>query len=185
MGTLKNTFNEPSPEEISEFLDAAGDGEKATVAEFLKKYKSIIEQREPEDGWTALMMAAMRNYKSTVKLLLDKGADLEARDNKGRTVLMLMGMCDKGAEMTQFLLERGADINAKSDCGSTAPMYAASFAGPEIIAVMKEWPEKEKQRREKEREKEHAQWLEDTDCSKGLEKPIAAPRPLKIPGKGR
>jgi hypothetical protein len=50
------------------------------------------------------------------------------------------------------------------------------FGGARMaVFLKKEWPEKQRQRLEKKR----AQWLEDTDCSKGLKKALPAPRPLR------
>jgi hypothetical protein len=37
------------------------------------------------DGWTALMMAAVNGHIFAVDILLSKGADVNARDNKGMT----------------------------------------------------------------------------------------------------
>ena len=33
-----------------------------------------------QDGWTAVMVAAQNGHESTVGLLLDRGADVEARN---------------------------------------------------------------------------------------------------------
>jgi len=39
-------------------------------------------------GGTALMLAAANGHAETVKLLLDRGADLKVRDNEGKTALV-------------------------------------------------------------------------------------------------
>jgi Ankyrin repeats (3 copies) len=39
-------------------------------------------------GGTALMLAAANGHMETVKLLLDRGADLNVRDNEGKTALV-------------------------------------------------------------------------------------------------
>ena len=44
-----------------------------------------------------------------MKLLLENGADVNARDKDERTALMFA----KNAEMAKLLLENGADANAK------------------------------------------------------------------------
>jgi hypothetical protein len=39
-------------------------------------------------GGTALMLAAANDHTETVKLLLDRGADINVRDNEGKTALV-------------------------------------------------------------------------------------------------
>jgi len=46
-----------------------------------------IEARVKSNGTTALMLAAESGEAQTVKLLLHKGASMEARDNDGKTAL--------------------------------------------------------------------------------------------------
>ena len=62
------------------------------------------------------------------KLLLDAGADVEARDESGNTPLM--NAASYGAVMVlKVLLARGADINATDADGGTALMDAACDCG--------------------------------------------------------
>jgi len=54
-----------------------------------------------------------------VKLLLEKGANIEAKDNDGDTALINAAI--KGeTEMVKLLLEKGANIEAKDNKGETA-----------------------------------------------------------------
>ncbi len=43
------------------------------------------------DGWTPLHVACEKGHASVVRLLLERGADVNARDGKGRTALVLAG----------------------------------------------------------------------------------------------
>ncbi|MBQ1926217.1 MAG: ankyrin repeat domain-containing protein, partial [Proteobacteria bacterium] len=51
--------------------------------------------------------------------LIDAGADVNAKDNKGRTPLMLIG----GDDNIEALIKAGADVNAKDNDGQTVLMH--------------------------------------------------------------
>jgi ankyrin repeat protein len=82
---------------------------------------------------TPLGEAAVRGHADCVKALIDAHADLNPRDTKGRTPLMLsVGGADEvtgpkpGAmECVHFLIAAGADVNARDSDGGTALMKAA------------------------------------------------------------
>lgn len=57
------------------------------------------------------------SWMKTVKLLLDKGVPIEARDEDGSTPLMVAAAYGE-TDMFKLLLSRGADIHAKSKFGS-------------------------------------------------------------------
>jgi ankyrin repeat protein len=61
---------------------------------------------------------------SKVQDLLDRGADLEAKSNFGRTPLHLASI-NNHIETAKLLLEKGVDVEAKDNIGRT-PLYYAS-----------------------------------------------------------
>jgi ankyrin repeat protein len=61
----------------------------------------------------------------TMKLLLERGANVEATDNEGRTALIAVASWGN-AQNVEFLLEKGANIEARDDQGRTALITAAS-----------------------------------------------------------
>ncbi len=69
------------------------------------------------------------NYEGAAKTLLDHNADLEARNGKGLTPL-LVAACGPGgnAAAVRFLLERGADVRARDREGHSALHCAVSGA---------------------------------------------------------
>ncbi len=60
----------------------------------------------------------------TVQLLLSRGADVNAANERGETPLMEAGMAD-APELTQMLLTKGANVNAADNKGRTILMQAA------------------------------------------------------------
>jgi hypothetical protein len=73
-------------------------------------------------------------YEAIVKLLLDKGADIEAKDNSGQTPL-LWAIYDGRKEIVKLLLDKGADIKAKDKIGLT-PLSLATCGGRKEIAKL-------------------------------------------------
>ncbi len=79
-----------------------------------------------------LIMAAKEGRLGKIKRLLDSGAEVNARDEKGRTPLMLIntltGKLEKHAsEICELLLEKGADVNAKDRYGMTELIWASVY----------------------------------------------------------
>jgi ankyrin repeat protein len=72
------------------------------------------------DGFTPLIIAIGHRQVNSIKLLIEKGADVNAKDDHGNTVLMAASQ----AETIKLLIEKGADVNAKDEDGVTALMKA-------------------------------------------------------------
>ena len=78
------------------------------------------------NGTTVLMTAAASGNADAVKVLLDHGADLKAKENvHGQTALMFAAALNRAA-VVKLLLARGADANvatkvttSSSACAST------------------------------------------------------------------
>ena len=86
-----------------------------------------------KDGWSPLHYAATGGNVAIVKLLLSKGAALEARSPNGSTPLMMAARYGN-EEAVDALLAAGADRTAKNDLGMDASAFAAS-AGRERLAA--------------------------------------------------
>jgi uncharacterized protein len=80
------------------------------------------------NGTTPLMAAARKPDHSDgydrASLLIDRGARLDAVNDKGETALMLAA--DAGNEkLVKLLVEKGADVNLKNGAGETVANYAS------------------------------------------------------------
>jgi hypothetical protein len=85
---------------------------------------------------TALRSAAASGDTAQIALLLDQGAALDARDELGRTPLMLAVMQNR-PDVARLLLDRGADPNVADNSGHT-PLQQAKQAHQGEMAAMLE-----------------------------------------------
>jgi ankyrin repeat protein len=89
-------------------------------------------------GETALMEAAIRGDVAGAKLLLDKGAEVNASDHRGYSALMLAAQYDGDSpELVRLLLARGADPTAVAE-GETALSLASKRGETEVTKLLRE-----------------------------------------------
>ena len=96
---------------------------------------AMEKSREEQKLNRALFKSIKRNDVDAVKKLLDDGADLDARDDTGKTPLMAASH-SKYTDACKFLLEMAADVNQQSDSGSTALMLAAIDGHADIVKLL-------------------------------------------------
>lgn len=82
--------------------------------------KSIDYQCNDYEDYTVLMFAVEGSYEELVKILIEKGANLELRNIYGHTALMLTTNC----KIISMLLDAGANIDVIDSDGRTSLMYA-------------------------------------------------------------
>jgi predicted LPLAT superfamily acyltransferase len=70
-----------------------------------------------------------------VQVLLDKGAEVNAKTNKGATALMVAA--ERGSDqIIRALLDKGAEVNAQDNDGFTALISASSMGHLEAVQVL-------------------------------------------------
>ena len=72
-----------------------------------------------------------------IALLLDAGADVNARDVRGMTSLMLAVATDRhNPDVVRSLIDRKADVNVRSLAGETALDWARKIGNPSVIRIL-------------------------------------------------
>lgn len=62
------------------FFDAASSGDTKTLNEMINQYPDIVYARHARDGKTGLHVAAMVGKMDAVKMLLNRGSEVNAKD---------------------------------------------------------------------------------------------------------
>jgi ankyrin repeat protein len=90
------------------------------------------------DGETALMSEASKGRIEAVKLLLEAGANISAKDDTGQTALhrMMDVSYRPSKDMAELLLAKGADVNLKDKEGRTPLHLAAESADRDIVKFL-------------------------------------------------
>lgn len=83
-------------------------------------------------GLTPLHVACMAENVPVVRLLLNGGANVEARNNAAATPLQITSD-DGGLQAVEMLLRQGADISAKDNNGMTSPHSASKNDHLEVV----------------------------------------------------
>jgi len=109
-------------------------GRTAAVASLLDADPALVQTTDAS-GWTALHWGARTGQLETARLLLERGADANARNENGRTPLWPAAYEGRYEELVTLLIAHGADVSARDqrDCG-----ILAYDVGPEVAALLRE-----------------------------------------------
>ena len=107
---------------------------KAATVQDQEKANAALLQAAEEDN-TALIRAACLGKTEVVRQLLDRGADIEAKDKNGETALIRAAWVGE-TKVVRLLLDRGADIEAKDKDGETALIWAACLGEAEVVRLL-------------------------------------------------
>lgn len=118
---VQNVNHTAQQELVDLFFAAARTGNQEVIHEFLKHGFPVNIKNHA--GFTPLMMATYYGHQDIVTMLLDKGADRCARDNKGNTALM-------GAifKLEWSIAKQLRQVDCDADAAQTGQKTTAEFA---------------------------------------------------------
>ena len=123
-GKLRRQLGHVDVEHRSDLGNAVVNGEVQKVKQLLDSGVAI-NQRDPSDGITALSNAVLHGHAEIARLLIGRGADVEAANRDGNTPLHIAAFTCR-FEIVRLLLEEGASPKTKNGRGETASDVVSS-----------------------------------------------------------
>jgi ankyrin repeat protein len=125
---------------VLSFLKAIENNDTVATKLFLE---AGMDPNANVDGITPLMVAATKNRLEIAKSLIDKKANVNAKDKDGLTALHYAVIGDPNGsasiDVTKLLIEKGADVNFQSTKdGMTPLMVAVTKGSAEIVKLLLE-----------------------------------------------
>jgi hypothetical protein len=106
------------------------------VVYLIKKHKALLNMFDRQH-WTGLHFAAKYLSAKICEILIDKGCNVNGRNDELATPLILC--CNRTDEealkIAKVLIERGADLAAKDKDGSTALHFACLIGGDDVVQL--------------------------------------------------
>ncbi len=109
---------------IKQFFEAAKKGDVSTLTKILD---SGFNVNATLNGYTALMVAFINGHDKIIRTLLDKGIDVNIKDNEENTALICATLFNN-IEGAKLILDKGVNVNEKNMHGAT-PLMLAAIAG--------------------------------------------------------
>jgi ankyrin repeat protein len=103
----------------------------------LLQHGAAVNGRD-ESGRTALIDAASRGQAEAVRMLLDAGADVEAKTKIEKKTALLLAADQGHVKIVQMLIGNRSNVNARDGNGKTALIIAAARGHTDIVQLLLE-----------------------------------------------
>ncbi len=121
-----------------DIFEAAAVGRAERVAKLLDRDSSLAEAWSP-DGFTPLHLAAFFGQPEAARVLLDRGAEVNAVSRNRMHVMPLhSAAASVRRAVVEVLLEHGADVNAAQHGGWTPLQEAAANGDADMVRIILE-----------------------------------------------
>lgn len=132
-----------------DLIVAAAMGDEDVVRRLLKCYDAKIwteQERQDEEGLTAMMHAAISGHESIVRLLIEAGGDVTERSACGGWTALMHAVYNEHESIVRLLIECGSDVNTKTYEGDltyggerelwSVLMIAAHYGNESIVRLL-------------------------------------------------
>lgn len=125
-----------SDDVVDRFFLSIMEGDMEAVRGFLDAGMSPNVQR-PRLGHSSLFAAILAKHEDMALMLIEKGADVNFRDDNKSTPLMWAAENCKSVRLVKALVASGADVNARAKGGNTPIQSAGIHRCDEIAQILK------------------------------------------------
>ncbi|MEE9292910.1 MAG: ankyrin repeat domain-containing protein [Acidobacteriota bacterium] len=119
-------------------FEASALGLRENVAAHVERDSALINTYS-HDGWTPLHLAAFFGQRETVEMLLDRGADVNARSHNQKfgkeNTPLHAAAANHHTKTAELLMNRGAEIDARDGSGFT-PLALAAGTKNDILMIL-------------------------------------------------
>jgi ankyrin repeat protein len=131
---LKAEIAKREKDRFAVFFDACAEGDVERMRQLIAEDPSLVRvanTNEPHGGWTALHSAARRGHLDAVLLLLEHGADPNAREAGDNTYPLHWAAAARHIETVRALLDAGGDVHGLGDLHQLDVIGWATYFHPE------------------------------------------------------
>ena len=121
-------------------LTLAADFGHTETVRYLVGLTDVEVNHEGNEAFTALHFAVQEGHHDVVEVLIDAGADIDAKINGGRTPLHVACLYRKLA-IVKVLVKAGADVCVTTNEGTTCLMLASNYGHTETVRYLVGLPE--------------------------------------------
>ncbi|MEJ2881929.1 ankyrin repeat domain-containing protein [Pedobacter sp. GR22-6] len=119
-------------------FEACALGQAEHTLELITEQPSLVNAFA-SDGFTPLGLAAYFGREEIVRILINKGAEVNVPTNNGFNVFPIhSAVAAKHYNITKMLLDAGAEVNVKQKAGFTPLHAAAQYGDIEILILLLE-----------------------------------------------
>lgn len=108
----------------------------ATIAMLKSGMIQDVDVTAPGADGTALISAAYGNHLDVVKMLVAKGANVNAEDKENKSTPIFYAVANENVEMVRFLVDNGARLNRADTHGLPLVARALEVATPDDLRIL-------------------------------------------------
>lgn len=115
-------------------FEAAGDGDIARIRELLERSPELVNAKG-EQGETPLQRAAWEGHLEAVRLFLDRGAEIDGRNDANQTAILFAAYRGYTA-IVDTLIARGAAFDYRDQRGNSPFLFAAREGRLDVVQLL-------------------------------------------------